>query len=165
MKYTFKSGTMHFCFQTSRICTSPLCRIINEKWFWFKVIAQIFQFAISATAERNIVRSTWNKWARDTADNAGVGSVPGEWWCWLWQVSVSGVMVLPCQNSWCADIRLLLNFWQKVISYLTVIICMQRILNLPVLQCWWLDCNLEVMVLAVNVCSGWPTGPCMPVLQ
>jgi hypothetical protein len=58
MKHTFKSGTMHFCFQTARICASPLCRIIHEKWFRFTVIAQIFQFAVSAAAERNIVGST-----------------------------------------------------------------------------------------------------------
>jgi hypothetical protein len=48
-------------FQTSRISTSPLCRIINEEWVWVKIIAQILQLAISAAAERDFVRPASDK--------------------------------------------------------------------------------------------------------
>lgn len=48
---------MQFLFQITKISTSPLFRIINEEWIWIKTIAQIFQFAFSAAAEGDFVRS------------------------------------------------------------------------------------------------------------
>jgi hypothetical protein len=56
-----KAAQRNSVLQTARICASPLRRIVNEKWFWVKVIAQIFQFAVSTAAEGNFVGSAGDK--------------------------------------------------------------------------------------------------------